>query len=148
MAATGRPMRWRIWLSEFDFTISYMPGRVHQVANALSRPIPPYGTEENTIKDEIPTFGQHDEALVTTRKRAANTSETHGRLRMLLHDERTVEDANEEDRRTKPMVKKTMNACSTYSSVTLRGQTRRTATKPSMTYLTKTSIYLTLRWRV
>ena len=34
---TGRLMRWRLRLMEFDYDIIYRPGRVHQVPDALSR---------------------------------------------------------------------------------------------------------------
>ena len=69
-------MRRRLRLSEFDFTITYSPGRVHQVPDALSRLISPDGNEDKAGDDEVPTYGDHAPALVTTRQRAANTPET------------------------------------------------------------------------
>ena len=69
-------MRWRLRLSEFDFTITYRPGRVHQVPDALSRLISPDGDDDEAVDDEVPTYGDHKHALVTTRQRAANTPET------------------------------------------------------------------------
>ena len=72
---SGRLMRWRLHLSEFDFEIQYRPGRVHQVPDALSRLIS-RGLDPKPVDDEIPTFGDHN-VLVTTR---ANTrrSAAHG----------------------------------------------------------------------
>ena len=69
-------MRWRIRLSEFDFTITYRPGRVQQVPDALSRLISPDGNDDKAVDDEVPTYGDHEHDLVTTRQRAANTPET------------------------------------------------------------------------
>ena len=68
---SGRLMRWRLRLSEFDFEIHYRPGRVHQVPEVLSRLISPF-TDNKPVVDEIPTFGDHqDPVLVTTRSRNA-----------------------------------------------------------------------------
>ena len=64
---SGRMMRWRLRLYEFDFEIQYRPGRVHQVPDALSRLITP-GSDPKPVDDEIPTFGHN--VLVSTR---ANT---------------------------------------------------------------------------
>ena len=64
---SGRLMRWRLRLSEFDFEIHYRLGRVHQVPDALSRQISP-STDKKPVDDEIPTFGDHqDPVLVTIR---------------------------------------------------------------------------------
>ena len=71
----GRLMRWRLRLSEFDFTITYRPGRVHQGPDALSRLISPDGNDDKAVDDEVPTYGDHEHALVTTRQQAANTPE-------------------------------------------------------------------------
>ena len=73
--SSGRLMRWRLRLSEFDFTITYRPGRVHQVPDALSRLLSPDGNDEKAVDDEVPTYGDHEHALVTTIQRAANTPE-------------------------------------------------------------------------
>ncbi len=49
----GRLARWRILLFEFDYSIHYRPGRVHQVPDALSR-VPTTGSDENRLDDDIP----------------------------------------------------------------------------------------------
>ena len=69
-------MRWRLRLFEFDFTIKYRPGRVHQVPDSLSRLIPPHGNDDKAVDDEVQTYGDHVHALFTTRQRAANSPET------------------------------------------------------------------------
>ena len=33
--SSGRLTRWRLCLAEYDFTIQYSPGRVHQVPDAF-----------------------------------------------------------------------------------------------------------------
>ena len=70
----GRFMRWRIRLSEYDFTVKYRPGLVHQVPDALSRVLTPDGNDNKPIDDEVPTYGDHESVLVTTRRKAANSS--------------------------------------------------------------------------
>jgi len=50
---TGRLVRWRLRLSEFDYTIVYRPGRVHQVPDALSR-VPTNGGDTAPLDDAIP----------------------------------------------------------------------------------------------
>ena len=74
--SSGRLMRWRLRLSEFDFTITYRPGRVHQVPDTISRLISPGGNDDKAVDDEVPTYGDHEHAHVTTRQREANTPET------------------------------------------------------------------------
>ena len=69
-------MPWRLGLSEFDFTNTYRPGRVHKVPDALSRLISPDGNDDNAVEDEVTTNGDHEHAPVTTRHRAANAPET------------------------------------------------------------------------
>jgi len=56
---SGRLVRWRLRLSEFDYTIAYRPGRVHQVPDALSR-IRTEGLDTEPLDDAIPCllFGQ------------------------------------------------------------------------------------------
>ena len=51
-----RLTRWRLRLSEFDFTIEYRPGRVHRVLDALSRLVAPNTGNHSEIDDEVPTF--------------------------------------------------------------------------------------------
>ena len=55
---TGRLMRWRLRLMEFDYEIVYRPGRVHQVPDALSRLPQPEDAEgvADDVDDTIPTF--------------------------------------------------------------------------------------------
>ena len=55
--------------------ITYRLGRVHQVPDTLSRLISPDGNDDKAVDDEVPTYGDHEHALVTTRHRAANTPE-------------------------------------------------------------------------
>ena len=69
--STGRLMRWRLRLSEFDFTVKYSPVLVSQVPDALSRVLTPEGKEDKPIDDEVPTYGDHKADLVTTRRKAA-----------------------------------------------------------------------------
>ena len=69
-------MKWRLRLSEFEFTITCRPGRVHQVPDALSRLISPDGNEDKGVEDDVPTYGDHEHALFTTGQRAANTPGT------------------------------------------------------------------------
>ena len=76
--SSGRLIRWRLRISEFDFTIQYRSGIVHHVPDALSRIISPQGDVDRPVNDEIPTFGDHEIVLVTTRARkpAANVTKT------------------------------------------------------------------------
>lgn len=66
---TGRLMRWRLRLSEFDFTISYRLGLVHQVPDALSRILTPEGVDIIPVDDEI-SYGNHEVVLITMRSSA------------------------------------------------------------------------------
>ncbi len=61
----GRLARWRILLSEFDYSIDYRHGRVHQVPDALSR-VPTTGLDETRLEDDIPCLvaTQHDTELL------------------------------------------------------------------------------------
>ena len=74
--SSGRLLRCRLRLSEFDFTTTYRPGRVNQVPDALYRLISPDGNDDKAIDDEVTTYGDHEHTLATTRQRAANTPET------------------------------------------------------------------------
>ena len=58
--STGRLMRWRFRLSEFDFTIQYRRGIVQQVPDALPRIISPQGNDDRPVDDEVPTYGDHE----------------------------------------------------------------------------------------
>ena len=71
---SGRLMRWRLRLSEFDFEIQYRPGRVHQVPDALSRLITP-GSDSRPVDDEIPTFGDHPVLVTTRSSKRSSTAE-------------------------------------------------------------------------
>ena len=65
-------MRWRLRLLEFDFTIQYRPGIVHEVPDELSRMISPQGNDDRPVDDEVPTYGDRENVLVTTRTRNAH----------------------------------------------------------------------------
>ena len=63
---TGRLMRWRLRLLEFDYEVMYRPGRVHQVPDALSRLIRDEKDDsESDIDDELPTFPTGKSATVS-----------------------------------------------------------------------------------
>ena len=57
---SGRLTQWWLRLAEYDFTIQYRPGRVHQVPDALSRLMSPKITDDPRptveVDDDIPTF--------------------------------------------------------------------------------------------
>ena len=76
---TGRLMRWRLRLMEFDYEIIYRPGLKHQVPDALSRLRHPPGAPNSEVDDEIPTFktDMADIALVnvTTRRQSRQSRE-------------------------------------------------------------------------
>ena len=71
---TGRLMRWRLRLSEFDYEIVYRPGLKHQVPDALSRLPRPESNPEDEVDERIPTFVDTVEEArlvnVTTRRQA------------------------------------------------------------------------------
>ena len=119
--SSGRLMRWRLRLSKFDFTITYRPGRVHQVPDALSRLISPDGNSDKPVDDEVPTYGDHEHALATTRQRTPRKH--HGRLRIFPHDERKGAGVRRNERRTKKMTKTAKNGYYTDSNEEVRRQT-------------------------
>ena len=57
---SDRLTRGRLRLAEYDFTIQYRPGRVHQYPDALSRLISPRAADDPRkaveVDDDIPTF--------------------------------------------------------------------------------------------
>ena len=74
---SGRLMRWRLGLSEFDFEIQYRPGRVNQVTDALSPLLTPGGSDDRPVDDDIPTFGDDDVlAVMRASRRSLTTNDT------------------------------------------------------------------------
>ena len=69
---SGRLTRWRLRLSEFDYEVTYRPGRVHQVPDALSR-ISTSGTDNSPVDDEIPSFNA---TMVVTRSQAMGATQS------------------------------------------------------------------------
>ena len=69
---SGRLTGWRLRLSEFDYEVTYRPGRVHQVPNALSR-ISTSGTDNSPVDDEIPSFNA---TMVVTRSQAMGATQS------------------------------------------------------------------------
>ena len=57
---SGRLMRWRLRLSEFDFVVLYKKGKINTQADALSR-LPTSGDTTSEIDDEIPCFKLEEE---------------------------------------------------------------------------------------
>jgi len=53
--ATGRLLRWRLRIAEFDFEVKYKSGANHHLPDALSR-IPTTGLEQKELDDDIPCF--------------------------------------------------------------------------------------------
>ena len=91
---TGRLMRWRLRLMEFDYEIVYRPGRVHQVPDVLSRLShpEPAGSEKDLgeIDDTIPTFRTDVSEFVVGWSHGVSpslksTTETRYRNRVLKH---------------------------------------------------------------
>jgi len=72
--ASGRLLRWRLRVAEFDFTVAYRPGRVHQVPDALSR-LETEFDDGHPVDDDVPTFGNEGAVLVTTRGQAAQAAQ-------------------------------------------------------------------------
>ena len=106
--SSGRLTQWRLRLAEYDFTIQYRPGRVHQVPDALSRFVSPSVADDPRpvveVDDEIPTYGtgttvrdvsyelaghvctgrcdnQADHVFVTTRNRTKARRNSRARAR-------------------------------------------------------------------
>ena len=138
-------MRWRLRLSEFDFTITYRPGRVHQVPDALSRLISPDGNDDKAVDDEVPTDGDHEHTLVTTRQRVANAPDAPRST--------TNTPTRRTDRRKRKIKRATDQTNDEDDERRLLNGFERNSTKANVengdealdAYLTKISISLTLR---
>lgn len=74
----SRLLRWKIFLSEYDFKIIHTPGRNNHVANCLSRI--PNKLEPKSIPELIKENNNFTDILAVTRSktRASNDSEQHG----------------------------------------------------------------------
>ena len=96
----GRLMRWRLRLMEFDYEITYRPGRLHQVPDALSR-IPREQTQDSTeVDDDIPAITDFPEHTVNALRRQA------ARAQSQTEDKESTSKV-EEGVRLKPLVRPT-----------------------------------------
>ena len=86
--STGRLTRWRLLLSEFNYEIDYIPGRVNSVPDAMSRVLTPAG-DPQPVEADVPVFESNDhcdaecdhaKVLVTTwnQARAVAQKQTSG----------------------------------------------------------------------
>ena len=57
--STGRLTRWRLLLSELDYEIDHIPGRVNSVPDALSRVLTP-GGDPQPVEADVPVFESND----------------------------------------------------------------------------------------
>ena len=85
---SGRLMRWRLRLSDFEFEIQYRPGRVHQIPDALSWLLTPGASDDRPLDDNIPTFGEHEVLAVTRASRRSPTRTRATQRRANLHRNR------------------------------------------------------------
>ena len=134
--SSGGLMRWRLRLSEFDFTIQYCPGIFHQVPGALSRIISPQRNDDLPVHDEAPTFEYHENVLVTTRirKRASNVTTANSERNPRTSDPRGQRKRNEirqfSRNQRKTHTRTTKNAWYENSTVTSTVTVRKKKTKP------------------
>ena len=77
---SGRLMRWRLRLSEFDFTIQYKRGVQNTQADALSR-LATLGETTSDIDDEITCFMVEGDSIVYTMIFTSSPTNTRNSMR-------------------------------------------------------------------
>ena len=76
----------------FRFYDTVSPGILHQVPDALSRIISPQGNDDRPVNDEVPTYGDHENVLLTTRTRKPLVNDLHEPAIPGIHENETEYD--------------------------------------------------------